>query len=75
MLCVVDVGNTHTVIGLYDGESLEENWRLRTDKGRTSDEWGLTFKTLLSLKGREIETISAVVISSVAPSARYRLST
>jgi type III pantothenate kinase len=73
MLCVVDVGNTHTVIGLYDGESLEENWRLRTDKGRTSDEWGLTFKTLLSLKGREIEIVSAVVISSVVPHATVAL--
>ena len=38
MLLVVDVGNTHTVLGLYDGERLVHDFRIETAKGRTSDE-------------------------------------
>jgi type III pantothenate kinase len=73
MLCVVDVGNTHTVIGLFEGDSLEESWRLRTDKERTSDEWGVTFKTLFSLRGRDFTEVAAVAISSVVPPAIHAL--
>ena len=39
MLLVVDVGNTHTVLGLYDGERLVHDFRIETAKGRTSDEF------------------------------------
>jgi type III pantothenate kinase len=73
MLVVVDVGNTHTVIGLFKGETLLEHWRLRTNKERTSDEWGLTFKNLFSLKSRSIEAVSAMAVSSVVPPATRAL--
>ncbi len=75
MLCVVDIGNTHTVIGLFQENRLVESWRLRTDKERTSDEWGLTFKNLFSLKGRELSSVDAVAISSVVPPALHALTT
>ena len=35
---VVDVGNTHTVLGIYKGEKIEDHWRLTTRKETTSDE-------------------------------------
>ena len=41
MLLAIDVGNTHTVIGVYDGERLVRHWRLRTDPDRTADEYGV----------------------------------
>lgn len=73
MLCVIDVGNTHTVIGLYNTRELLESWRLRTDKECTSDEWGLMFKTLFSLKNRALSLVDAVAISSVVPPALHAL--
>lgn len=73
MLCVVDIGNTHTVIGLYDGDALVEDWRLRTDRERTTDEWGLIFKMMFSLKKRDVADVEAMAVSSVVPPATYAL--
>ncbi|MGH3044676.1 MAG: type III pantothenate kinase, partial [Gaiellaceae bacterium] len=41
MLLAVDVGNTQTVYGLYDGERLAEHWRVTTEAERTGDELGV----------------------------------
>ena len=38
MLLAVDVGNTQTVLGLFDGEELVEHWRVATEAERTGDE-------------------------------------
>lgn len=73
MLCVADIGNTHTVLGLYDGENLIETWRLRTDPQRTTDEWGLTLKNLFELKKRELSSVEAFAISSVVPQAIHAI--
>src|SRR5438552_18401851 len=40
MLLAVDVGNTQTVFGLYDGLELAERWRIATEPQRTGDELG-----------------------------------
>ena len=48
MLITIDVGNSHTVIGIYDGERLLHHWRLSTDPDRTTDEHGALLNTLLS---------------------------
>ncbi|MBW1676690.1 MAG: type III pantothenate kinase, partial [Deltaproteobacteria bacterium] len=37
MLLAIDIGNTHTVIGVYDGDRLIHHWRLRTEKDATED--------------------------------------
>ncbi len=73
MLCVADIGNTHTVLGLYRGDELLKMWRLRTDPQRTTDEWGLTLKSLFELTGLELTAIDAVAISSVVPQAIHAL--
>src|ERR1044071_5278377 len=41
MLLVVDVGNTNTVMGVYDGDSLRADWRIETNSSRTADEYAL----------------------------------
>ena len=47
MLLAVDVGNTQTVLGLYDGEQLTDHWRLATDRTRTGDELSVLLGGLL----------------------------
>lgn len=41
MLLVIDVGNSNIVLGIYSGAELIRNWRLSTDKSRTSDEYAV----------------------------------
>ncbi len=48
MLLTVDVGNTNTVLGLFDGETLHSSWRIKTDSRETADETWLTYRGLLS---------------------------
>lgn len=73
MLLVIDVGNTNTVLGVYDGERLIAHWRLTTERSRTIDEYGIQFRNLVLLAGIEASSITAVVISSVVPTLNYTL--
>lgn len=68
MLLVVDVGNTHTVLGLYDGERLVHDFRIETSKGRTSDETHVLLMNLLSLAGVKRTDVRASILASVVPS-------
>ncbi len=52
MLLAIDVGNTNTVLGLFDGERLHRSWRIKTDARNTADEMVLTFAGLLARRGR-----------------------
>ncbi|MEY2828098.1 MAG: hypothetical protein RLZZ183_1217, partial [Actinomycetota bacterium] len=47
MLLAIDIGNTNTVIGLYDKEKLINHWRIKTDSQSTADELILTYEGLL----------------------------
>lgn len=67
MLLVIDVGNTNIVLGVYDGEKLLDNWRISTDRNRTTDEYGGSIMNLLIHNGLKPEDIKAVIISSVVP--------
>src|SRR5919206_438151 len=62
MLLAVDVGNTQTVLGLYDGERLADHWRLGTDPERTGDELGVLFGGLLDL-----EAVTGLCVASSVP--------
>jgi type III pantothenate kinase len=48
MLLAIDVGNTNTVLGLFDGSVLQHSWRVRTDGDETADEIALKFRGLLA---------------------------
>jgi type III pantothenate kinase len=48
MLLAIDIGNTNTVLGVFDGEKLERSWRIKTDARSTADELALTFRGLLA---------------------------
>ncbi len=71
MFCAIDVGNTHTVLGLFEGETLLESWRLRSDKERTADEWGINFNTLFAMRELSIKTVKAAAVASVVPPATH----
>lgn len=67
MLLVIDVGNSNIVLGIYDEKTLVRNWRLSTDKSRTSDEYGVLLHSLFATAGLDFKTIDAAIISSVVP--------
>jgi type III pantothenate kinase len=68
MLLVVDVGNTHTVLGLYDDERLVHDFRIETAQGRTSDEHHVLLLNLLQLAGVKRSDVRASILASVVPS-------
>lgn len=68
MLLAVDVGNTQTVIGVFERERLEQHWRISSQGDRTPDELALIFQGLLVQSGLSFSRqVSGVVISSVVP--------
>jgi len=68
MLFVIDIGNTQTVLGVYEDERLVRDWRIGTDKVRTTDEYGVLIQNLFSASDILIREFKAVVISCVVPS-------
>lgn len=67
MLLVIDVGNTNTVLGIYQGEVLKKDWRVGTDKNRTVDEYAMLINNLFSLSGLSFSDLDAVIVSCVVP--------
>lgn len=67
MLLAIDIGNTQTAIGVFDGEQLAHMWRLSTTKTDTSDELRLKVKPLLDSEGIDAAEIDAAIVASVVP--------
>ncbi|MBX2834155.1 MAG: type III pantothenate kinase [Micavibrio sp.] len=73
MLLAIDVGNTNTVFAVYDAEQLVNNWRLRTEPARSSDEYAVFLSRMFELSGVSLASISDVIISSVVPETEFSL--
>jgi type III pantothenate kinase len=83
MLLVIDVGNTNTVLGVFERvphragedvttdparyERLVANWRVGSHLNRTVDEYGVIFRNLFSMENLEVSSVHGIVISSVVP--------
>ncbi len=67
MLLAIDIGNTNTVLGLYQGSALTRSWRINTDKGRTVDEYAIVIHDLFRLSDIHFDDIDHVIISCVVP--------
>jgi type III pantothenate kinase len=78
MLLVLDVGNTNTVLGLYERAAglkrgnteaarLRAHWRVATVRSQTVDEYGVLFRNLFSMEGIETAEVRGIIISSVVP--------
>jgi type III pantothenate kinase len=70
VLLAVDVGNTQTHFGAYDGDDLVQHWRFATVRRSTADELGAALRSLLDLRGLTFEDISASIVSSTVPELR-----
>ncbi len=73
MLLVIDVGNTETVLGVFDGDNLAAHWRVTTVRGRTRDEYRLLLGGMLDMEGYGRSRLSGVAVSSVVPPATHAL--
>ncbi|HEV7562401.1 MAG TPA: type III pantothenate kinase [Solirubrobacterales bacterium] len=67
MLLVVDVGNTQTHLGAFEGTELSEHWRFQTRAGATGDELAERISGLMTLSGVAFADVDAVCVSSVVP--------
>jgi type III pantothenate kinase len=75
MLFVLDVGNTNTVLGVFEKTSHEgatydkllANWRVTTLRAQTVDEYGVLFRNLFAMQGLEPKAIHGIIVSSVVP--------
>ena len=64
-LFVMDIGNTNIVMGVYDKGNLLLDWRLGTDREKTSDEFGILILELLKYEKIDVGKISAAIVASV----------
>lgn len=74
MLLTIDVGNTHTVFGLFDGEVIVEHWRVATDARRTADEIAVVLSGLMNkhpLIGPD--GVDGIAICSTVPSVLHEM--
>lgn len=67
MLLVIDVGNTNTVLGVFEKRDLRAHWRLTTNRSQTADEYGILIRNLFVLDGIQADGISAIMVASVVP--------
>ena len=77
MLLVLDVGNTNTVLGVFEPKAAEHgvvhygrliaNWRVSTTKTQTVDEYGVLFRNLFAMSGLDVGSVQGAVVSSVVP--------
>src|SRR5690625_3067194 len=67
MIFVLDIGNTNTVLGVFEHDQLKYEWRIKTDRHKTEDEFGILIKSLFDLEGISFSNIEGVIISSVVP--------
>lgn len=67
MLLAIDVGNTQTHLGVFDGDELIEHWRFMTQPGATSDQLAVRVGSLLGLREMRLDLLDGSIVSSVVP--------
>jgi type III pantothenate kinase len=67
VLLAIDVGNTQTHFGTFDGKSLVEHWRVATEVEATTDELAARLASLLALRDIGLDSVSGAIVSSVVP--------
>jgi type III pantothenate kinase len=73
MLLLLEVGNTNTSVGVYEGSRLLVSWRLTSRRDQTADEYGVFIQTLLATRGIRAQDIRGVAISNVVPPVQQTL--
>ena len=67
MLLAFDIGNTTVAIGLFRGRKLVKSWKIKTDRDKTSDDYGAILLNLFQVAELEPKKIAAAILSSVVP--------
>lgn len=67
MLLVIDVGNTNVSIGVFDGATLSQTWRLAALRERTADELGIFVTRLFEQTGVDVSALDGIAVASVVP--------
>jgi type III pantothenate kinase len=67
VLLAIDVGNTHTVLGVFEGAELRAQWRLSTRREQTADEYGILVRSLFAGASLDARQVQAVALASVVP--------
>jgi type III pantothenate kinase len=67
MLLAIDIGNTQTVLGCYDGATRLRHWRIGTRPERTADEYAALLRNLYSAAGLDPAAVDGVIVSCVVP--------
>lgn len=67
MLLVIDIGNTNIVMGVFEGQTLLRDWRLRTERNTTEDEFNIIISSLFAQSNIRPDQIDRTIISSVVP--------
>jgi type III pantothenate kinase len=67
MLFVIDVGNTNTVLGVYDRQVLLKSWRVRTERKTTEDEFNILVANLFFAGNLKLHDVSKTIVSCVVP--------
>lgn len=73
MLLAIDAGNTNVVFALMDGAQLLGQWRIKTERERTADEYGVWLMQLLERAGHDPRAVTGAIIASVVPQAMFAL--
>ncbi|MFD1021163.1 type III pantothenate kinase [Thalassobacillus hwangdonensis] len=73
MIFVLDVGNTNTVLGVFVEDTLKYHWRIKTDRHKTEDEFGMLIKSLLEHEDLSFSDIDGIIISTVVPPITFSL--
>ncbi len=71
MLLAIDVGNTQTHVGMFDGDELVEHWRFATSRFATADELATTLAGLLGLRDMRLGDVHATMVSAVVPTLAH----
>ncbi len=70
MLLCIDIGNAQTMLGLFEGDRVVQDWRLGTDERRTADEWAVLFGGLLR---NDIQRIDGIALCSTVPMVLHEM--
>lgn len=73
MLLAINANNTNVKFALYDGDRAIGDWRIKTEAGRTADQYVVWLNQLLSMKGLSLKVIDAAIIATVVPQSLFHL--
>jgi type III pantothenate kinase len=67
LLLTIDAGNTNTVLGVHEGETLRAHWRLTTRREQTADEYGILVRNLFAGSAIDPRSVEGIALASVVP--------